>query len=431
MLKAKNAFVISDIHLGASTGLLTKIDYDPQTENLYDRPFAEEILDRLLNDLKEACKGQKVQQLILLGDIFDLSFASYGLTMHNGKWFFDKLVQSGLFEEFIYIPGNHDHHIWQQIIEEYYLMRDPATAPAICPFTLPHDCTIENIFLDRLLPNGKSFAVTYPNYEIEIGGKVFYMHHGHFLQKLYIAASNFLTHNIKDGCIDDLEKFNSPFLEFGWYHLGQSYNVGKQKLIDKLYFMYKSQNTEEIDRILKLFLRKINRWDTQRKPQSKNLLVRFSDYLTGLIGPYFLKRFLFKYTRSIGKSQHASSARHKRLNSSVGTAIMDYLRKYLLPEQPTFNDCNFIFGHTHEPENDYIYTEDKNFKCHVYNPGGWVLDRIDDNGELVLPSMAPIYINELGEAKLIPFTQNHQTYLEGLTKTDPDFLKIKQEQLFK
>src|SRR5437870_232968 len=118
----ESAFILSDIHLGASNSILTVFDYEPQTGNTIERPLAQMVLDKLLNDIREIRLGQKIDQCILLGDIFDLSFAPYGLTMQNGRWFFDQLIKADLFESFVYIPGNHDHHLWQQICEHYYLM---------------------------------------------------------------------------------------------------------------------------------------------------------------------------------------------------------------------------------------------------------------------------------------------------------------------
>lgn len=426
----RSAFVISDIHLGASTSLLTALDYDPHTQSTFERPLAPLILERLLSDLKELLyEGEKIQQCILLGDIFEFSFASYGLAMQNGRWFFDALIESNLFEEFVYIPGNHDHHLWQQINEHYYLMTALENPPIHYPRTLPSNFLLKNTFLDRLLPETYGFQVTYPNYEMIVNNKHFYLHHGHYLQKLYIAASKFLEETIHTQNIEDLEVLNSPFLEFGWYNIGQAYNIGREKLIDRLYFMFKNHNTQALNRILKLFLQKIDQWDDQDTYRRRrwNPLGMFTDSAIKLLGPFLLKRLFFKHSRLVGKHQHASSVRHKRLSGSLSEAVMQYIDKYMLPSEKSCHECTFIFGHTHEPENNFICKDDAGVCYHIYNTGGWVVDQVDEEGHWLVPQMAPIYIAEDGSVNPLFFTQKHYSFLKQHLETDPDFQTIRQE----
>jgi UDP-2,3-diacylglucosamine pyrophosphatase LpxH len=427
----KSAFIISDIHLGASTSLLTAIDYDFHAENTFERTFANEILDRLINDIKEITQGKKIQQLILLGDIFDLSFAPYGLAMQNGKWFFRKLIESQLFEEFVYIPGNHDHHIWQQINEQTFLLNKLDNPQVIYPRTLSAESTLQNTCLDGLLDENNTFKVTYPNYKISINNKNFYFHHGHFLQKLYIVASNFLSQTIQTESIEDLEALNSPFLEFGWYNLGQAYNIGKQKLIDRLYLMFKSNNNKQIDQLIKLLFKKIHKWNTQPKSKFKNPIDTMTDYFIENIGPHFLKRLIFKHSTSYGRKQQASSVRHKRLTGSLNSTVSEYINKYLISSPAELNNSTFIFGHTHEPENDLFVSPDGQSTYRLCNPGGWVVDRLDENKNFIIPAIAPLYIDEEANVIQLEFTKKHYSYLRELLDTDSAFIKLKEEQLSK
>jgi predicted phosphodiesterase len=427
----RSAFIISDIHLGASTSLLTAIDYDPDTGHSIQRPLAQEVLNRLCHDIRQATGGEKIQQCILLGDIFDLSFAPYGLTMQNGRWFFEQLIQADLFEEFIYIPGNHDHHLWQQICEHYYLMTSLENPSIEYPRTLPANFTLENTFLDQLLPEGYGFGITYPNYELQINGKHFYMHHGHFLQKLYIAASQFLSETIKTEDIEDLELLNSPFLEFGWYNLGQAYNIGKQRLLDRLYFMVKSHDTQKLDQLLHLFLKKIDKWGRQTPHPKKrfNPFGMLMDSMIQALGPFILKRLLLKQTRRFEKRQLASTARHKRLSGSLNTTVVNYISKYMCPPEQMAQETAFIFGHTHEPENDYVCCGPDGVEYHIYNTGGWIVDQLDDSEQFVLPQMAPILIMEDGTVSPILFTQNHEAFFREQLASDPVLQQIKIKQM--
>jgi hypothetical protein len=428
----RNAFVISDIHLGASTSLLTAIDYDVASGGTLKRPLAEEVLDRLIADLREyIVEGEKIEQCILLGDIFDLSFAPYGLAMKNGRWFFQKLIDADLFEHFVYIPGNHDHHLWQQVCEHYYLMTELGNPPLSYPRTLPARMLLDNTFLDGLLPGDHQLLVTYPNYETAINGQHFFFHHGHYLQKLYIAASNLLADTIHTQDIEDLEVLNAPFLEFGWYNLGQAYNLGAQKLIDRLYFMFKNNQTEQFDRLMRLFLQKIDQWETSpgAKRRRWNPLGMITDTVIKALGPYLLKRLFFKHSRLFKKRQHASSVRHERLSGSLHKPVVDYISKYMIPNVPDCKECHFIFGHTHEPEENFVCYDDKERCYHIYNTGGWVVDLLDDHGELVVPQMAPIYLAEDGSVNALPFTEKHHDFLAQRLKEDPLFQKIRTEQM--
>lgn len=427
----QRAFVISDIHLGASTSLLTAIDYDAEKNQLFERPLAAAVLDKLLTDLKERLFGEKIQQCILLGDIFDFSFASYGLAMRNGRWFFQKLVEADLFEEFVYLPGNHDHHLWHQICEHYYLISELENPPLDYPQTLPASLLLQRTFLDRLMPEGHSLQVTYPNYEMKVNGKMFFLHHGHFLQKLYIAASQFLAESIQTNSIEDLEMLNAPFLEFGWYSIGQAYNTGQNKLLDRLYFMFKNQNTQGLDRLLKLFLQKIDRWEPRRKRRRWNVFGLITDNLIKWIGPFLIKRLFFKQTRLFSKAQHASSARHKRLTPSMQNAITEYVEKYLVSDIGECRHCNFIFGHTHEPENIEIHHEPHQRTYHIYNTGGWIVDSLDEDNELVIPKTAPLLIYKDGTVQPLLFAGKHAAFLKSQLAHDPVFQKIKQDQILR
>lgn len=427
----RSAFVISDVHLGASSSLLTAIDYSPGNEGTITRPLAQAVLQKLLDDLQALRGGRRIHQCILLGDIFDFSFAPYGLAMQNGRWFFEQLIASDLFEEFVYIPGNHDHHLWQQISEHYYLISELENPPLHYPHTLPANFLLENTFLDRLLPEGHKMYVTYPNYEFSIHGRLFYLHHGHYLQKLFIVASRFLAELIDTEDIEDLEVLNAPFLEFGWYNIGQAYNLGRQKLIDRLYYMFKNHNTRQLDRLLILFLQKIDQWDARPRQGRYNPIGTVTDSLIKLLGPYLLKRLFFKHTRLFGRQQHASSTRHMRLTGApdIVTAATEYIYQFMLPKKPACNECTFIFGHTHEPEINVTHEDPHGIRYHLYNTGGWVADLLDAEGEFLLPRAAPIYLAENGSIHSIPFSQTHRGFLKSMIVTDTAFQRIRQEQI--
>ncbi len=426
----RNAFVISDIHLGAHNSLLTVIDYHPDTGEAIHRPLAKIILERLIADVRAIAGGERIQQCILLGDIFEFSFAQYGVAMQNGRWFFKALVEADLFDEFVYIPGNHDHHLWQQLSEAHYLMNQLDAPPVKYPRALPPTQLLQDTFLDQLMPEGRRFLVTYPNYAFSIQGRSFYLHHGHYLQKLYLAASQFLEKTVDTKDIDDLEALNAPFLEFGWYNLGQAYNIGKKKLLDRLYFMLKNNDTEELDELIVQLLKKVFKWLTRSQPGARWVTRWILNPLIRMLGPVVMKQVLLRHRSDVVNAvQTASSARHKRLSPEASQPVLNYIQKYMLQGQPFSPDAVFIFGHTHEPEEDVQVQDDQQRTYHLYNTGGWVVDQIDPDGNLVLPQMAPLYLDGSGQIQVVRFTQEHEALLREQLSSDPQFKAIQAQLL--
>jgi predicted phosphodiesterase len=56
-----------------------------------------------------------VDYLVLLGDILDLSLATYEDAFRDAKVFFTALQRDGLARELIYVPGNHDFDVWNVV----------------------------------------------------------------------------------------------------------------------------------------------------------------------------------------------------------------------------------------------------------------------------------------------------------------------------
>jgi UDP-2,3-diacylglucosamine pyrophosphatase LpxH len=57
----------------------------------------------------------QVDYLVLLGDIIDLSVASYEEAFRDAKAFFTALQRDALARELVYVPGNHDFDIWNVV----------------------------------------------------------------------------------------------------------------------------------------------------------------------------------------------------------------------------------------------------------------------------------------------------------------------------
>ena len=143
-----------------------------------------------------------------------------------------------------------------------------------------------------------------------------------------------------------------------------------------------------------------------------------------------MKHLLLKHSRKISGHQLASSSRYKRLTSeTLSTAVQTYLQKYLLSAETALPpQITFIFGHTHQPENMILSLQQGQTQCHVYNTGGWVADRLDAEGEFILPQAVPLYLSPEGVMTPINVTKNHEDFLRHQLQTDPTFVSIRQTQ---
>lgn len=105
---------LSDLHLGADYSILTNSNPLQPSATLAAFGIA---LRRLVADLGSAT----TPQLLLLGDLLDLSQSPFHKTAMGFQRFVEALFPSdgaSLFSpSVVYIPGNHDHHLWQSINE--------------------------------------------------------------------------------------------------------------------------------------------------------------------------------------------------------------------------------------------------------------------------------------------------------------------------
>ena len=113
---------LSDMHLGEEDSLFTQLKKDSAE---IDVGNPSPVMKNLVNCLKEIIfknESGKKPTLILNGDILELALA----TTDQAALVFDQFIKlvmpenKELFEKIIYIPGNHDHHLWETAREIQY-----------------------------------------------------------------------------------------------------------------------------------------------------------------------------------------------------------------------------------------------------------------------------------------------------------------------
>jgi len=111
---------LSDLHLGEEDSILTALN-----ENVVDSDNPSPVMIELVKCLKELIlknKGTRKPTLILNGDILELALSTTNISTMVLERLLELFMkkEEELFEKIIYIPGNHDHHMWEQIRETQY-----------------------------------------------------------------------------------------------------------------------------------------------------------------------------------------------------------------------------------------------------------------------------------------------------------------------
>ena len=207
--KVNKVIAISDVHLGEKGSLFN----DRKTL----KTFKEKIQE-------EASKGT-IDEFIIAGDLFDLSLASHEDVYSKARDFFQEIGHIENLASIVFIPGNHDHHIWTLIIEEEQITKKIQKGKVPEKDLKRVDLEYENTFLNGLIDGCKvkSFKVAYPNLLREIGDRLYFFHHGHLLDRIFTPANTIL----KPNSLEELESFNSSWTEGVWYHLVQSGRLGQ------------------------------------------------------------------------------------------------------------------------------------------------------------------------------------------------------------
>ena len=107
---------LSDTHFGAATSLLT----NPQpasgsTGPSPPSPVLEKLVECLRYLISENDSPDPKPTLILNGDILEMALTNENEAAMTFERFIDLVMADGekLFGRIIYIPGNHDHHLWE------------------------------------------------------------------------------------------------------------------------------------------------------------------------------------------------------------------------------------------------------------------------------------------------------------------------------
>ena len=367
---------LSDLHVGEEDSLLT----NPEDASR-PSPVLRCLAECLAEILRHNQPGAPKPALVLAGDVLELALCPTQQALLAFEQFLRAMMpaNSELFGEIIYVPGNHDHHMWQASREAQYLnyLNRLGSGEAIEP---PWDTTKVVMDLagkDRLVSGmatavarrvphlrerGFEILTAYPNFGIQGNGRTVVFHHGHFIEPAYCffstLASLFFPEQALPGDVYTLERENSSWIDFFWSTLGSCGRIGAD--VETIY----EASADE------------RRLHSLTDTLAHSIAAR---YPVPAWAPRFLREWVLKAAlhEAAGGLAKGLERRQTGAGGVLSPEAAKGLRWYIEGplgrqlEQETGGrpaSLAVVLGHTHKP-----FVECQDGTC-ILNTGGWVVD---------------------------------------------------------
>jgi UDP-2,3-diacylglucosamine pyrophosphatase LpxH len=374
---------ISDTHFGAENSVLTNLK---TASSELDPTRASPVMQALVECLREVIAvnsaGMK-PTLVMNGDIFELALATDDQAAMVFQRFLELVMPEGnpLFDGIIYLPGNHDHHLWESARETQYvnfLKTQKLEVPLEPPWHTTKIFMLDEPIVPAYFPTSLAqryphlrelvIRTAYPNFGVKSrgGNRLVLFHHGHYTESIYTLMSTLKRMLFPDQKEPeqawDTEAENYAWIDFFWSTLGRSGQAG----LDVALIYDKLQSREQLAKLLdNLAASLAERWSSSRLGQK----IEASVLRTVL----HVIASRFAGTERQQREEILTPESEKGLCWYVNTPLYNQLLDELKVEslEP---DVTFVFGHTHKP-----FQQDINFKNYprwvdVYNTGGWTVD---------------------------------------------------------
>ena len=379
---------LSDLHLGEEDSLLTNITDEGKTEVSSPSP----ALVRLVECLAALLRGVSPKPtLILNGDILELALSTVDEAATVFLHFISLVMPKDdpLFGEIVCLPGNHDHHLWENARETQYLNyigRLPPETPLKPPWhttkifmdmqgkdRLAHQFLTSIVQrFDHLKRAGVEILTAYPNYGIlgAPGRGCVLFHHGHYVEPLYKLMSKAVSLALsrpEPADVYELEAHNFAWIDFFWSAMG----IGED--LEPIY-----EATHDPGRLAEITDRL-----ARNVARDYDVPYLWPDWTEEHVLKFLLRQLVVK--RVAGK-QERQQTRHPGEEPALTPAAAEGLRWYLeaplrkqveVEHGPMPGPVTFVFGHTHKP-----FQAARDFggyagKVRVLNTGGWIVESIE------------------------------------------------------
>jgi UDP-2,3-diacylglucosamine pyrophosphatase LpxH len=181
--------VLSDLHFGDKKASLE----------------VKETVDQLINELQEL---GGIDEIILLGDIFDFWATSPYNAIQGSHYFFESV--SKLNAKIVYVIGNHDHHI--MIMYQERVIMDGIMTKTLAETGFSSEHIYHNGFLRGLFQCECPLEIWYPEYQVEVEHKHILLMHGHHLSELQTIVPRVLI-GLRRGILKSLLRLGPRYTD--------------------------------------------------------------------------------------------------------------------------------------------------------------------------------------------------------------------------
>lgn len=373
--------VLTDLHLGDDGSILTHLTPDGDRVDASQPATPLLCLVEVLRDLVGRNRGDGRPTLIVNGDFLDLAVSRLDAALTHFRQFAALVLAPSdpLFDRIVFLPGNHDHHLWEIARETQYAAAIDRAGAVLPPMRHTTPPTIEggvpSFLLSRLLRSVlpdepdedrlRRLVVVYPNLVLTAGDRrAVILHHGHYAEGIYHLVSRayrwLFPGRPEPSTVEALEGENFAWIDFFWSLLGRSGAAAPdiETLSEMLH--YPEHVGEYADEL------------AERAAAARDI--------PWIPGDALEKRALKQIFSSIAE-RFAGERFHRERVCTAET--MGVLGRYLFG--PTLDQVGahlgnvpaelaFLWGHTHKPFEKILRERRSGRDVAVYNSGGWVID---------------------------------------------------------
>jgi len=375
--------VISDMHLGEEDSVLTCLREGNWQINWREASPTLISLVECLRYLIKQNQNKTRPTLILLGDILEFALATDNEAAMGFERFIELIMprKKKMFNRIFYVPGNHDHHLWESARETQYVEHVMGLSPG-SELDIPWHTTnmfmeseppLTNYFLTRLIqryPGLKRFviATAYPNFGLITPNrdKCVVLHHGHYVESLYLLMSvlkrKLFPEKPEPEVIWDIEGENFAWIDFFWSMAGRSGEVGKD-----MEMVYEKMNNPERFRDFLM---------------ERAEMIADKEDIPWIPGDWAEEKMLKALATYL--AERAAGIERGRRKKALDDEGIESFKKYVSRpvklqiandlKGPVPRDVTFVFGHTHKPFEETMQFDGYPAPLKVYNTGGWVVD---------------------------------------------------------
>jgi len=406
--------IISDVHFGDPLCQLAHFSPPESKQNPTIGPKYDDFF---------AAVGQNSDFLVLLGDIFDFSIASYEESYAVAKVFFQQLQRDKIAKQIIYVPGNHDFDMWHFYEHDVNVIRriNEGRPPRAFRYSVPGilDCRSNRsgeaftlfgvnrnprsswgyggLFLDKITRNEDGtgadtpFAFAYPNVYLLTDSYTILLTHGHYLESywsllsewaLKIAGADLRVGDALD--LSEMVAINFPLNQLACSGTGQAGPL--TRVIQRLAQEVKEQDFTRVKRYLDKLDDEIDRRTPARWLLDPQEAVRDAacNYGKKWVVTQLEKMKATRYSEEFVHTKDTLD-RFRRFFDATLLEI-DYINQQT--QLAVSNPRYVIFGHTHEPipwgDDNAPWTQSTGGQpLTLFNTGGWLVHKDKTTGQMV------------------------------------------------